>query len=112
MKKINQITYILSATPSLFSSATAYTLSSLRLPTYKTPEGERVMLRALGTSAYTLMLKPAGSFILSSLYFLYKAMISADTFCVPDFLPVQQQNKTGANAIKKIFAMIKKLNIK
>ena len=59
--------------PSLFLSGIAYTLS-LRVPTKTVPAGETQRLLAFDTSAYTLILKPSGNFILSSLYLLKSAL--------------------------------------
>src|SRR5687767_5864912 len=64
--------------PFLLPSVTAYTFFRFLLPTNNVPLGDKHILLALSTSAYTLMVKPGGSFILSRLYFLKRLLSTAD----------------------------------
>src|SRR6476619_2790734 len=61
--------YTFSATPFLSLSTAANTLPPPILPTNKVPFEPQHILRALGTSAKTLILNPGSSLILSRLYF-------------------------------------------
>ena len=61
VSRSSAITFTSSARPSPSPSRTAYTLSSLRVPTYTVPSAPSAIERANGTSAYTLITKPGGS---------------------------------------------------